>query len=112
MDPNFSVLLGQDKRDECKDNQKEEDKKVDSALVGGLVGGIIGGIVLLSLLFFFALPRYRLWMKTRKSESVSSFSPSFSSSIASKFTGEEMIEIERREGMEVNTVAGNFALRF
>lgn len=71
MDPNFSVLLGDERRDECGDNEKENSKQY-GPLIGGIVGGVVG-LILISVIFIFVVyPRLHRWTKTRGSKKLSS----------------------------------------
>lgn len=110
MDPNFSVLLGEENRDQCSDNNKEGRKNNspfnNGALIGGLVGGIVGFVIIFVFLIFYVYPRFRLCHQTRfKRDRVDSCSPSVHS-------GERQIEIEKIDVMELDTVVGNFKVKF
>lgn len=109
MDPNFSVLLGDEPRDSCDTEQNggKEKNRINGALIGGLVGGIVGLILLSAFAVFFVYPRVNLWRKTKNAEKLASFA-----SVNSGSGDEEMMQIEKRADMQVNTSAGNFTVRY
>lgn len=105
MDPNFSVLLGNDLQDSCENNDTFSKGRNNGALIGGIIGGIVGLLIMLAFIIFFVYPKLQLRRKTRKAKKFGSIG---------SFSGEEseMVEIERRANMEVNTSAGNFVVRY
>lgn len=107
MDPNFSVLVGDERKDSCESNSENKGGKgVNGALIGGLIGGILGFIILSVLVIFVIYPRLRLWRQTRGVKLNSD------TSVKSDVTSVEMIEIEKRQNMETTTSAGHFVVRY
>src|SRR5689334_6160421 len=100
MDPNFSVLLGSTK-DSCNDTA-DEINGVNSKLIGGLIGGIAGVVIISLVVALIVYPRIKLWKQTKDSQKLA---------FATVASGEEMVNIERRQDMEINTAAGNFVVR-
>lgn len=105
MDPNFSVLLGNEKKDECEAEGEEDPKKRMNGVDGALIGGLVGAILLVTFFIFVVLPRFNLWRKAKGGKRLSS-------KHGMSERDEEMIDIYKREGMEVNTVSGRFTVRF
>lgn len=124
MDPNFSVLLGGEKKDTCPGNEEEEEKgkqgktyKLDSALVGGLVGGVVGVIIIIAAFIFIIYPKLKLWMANSSAKSAVPLKENKrrskrGSKNKDKWEEEDEMEIERRGDMDLNTVSGRYVLRF
>lgn len=109
MDPNFSVLLGQEKRDQCEKDKK--DKSISGGAIAGVVIGIVGFIALSAFIILFIYPRFMLWKQTRVANKLSSTTSS-SSLNNSNSVDSEMVHIEKRQEMAVNTASGNYVVRF
>lgn len=111
MDPSFSVLLGEDRKDECSsdDNKGLGGDSLNGALIGGIVGGVVGFIILLAVGIFVVYPRVKLWKQTKSAKKLSSIN---SDGDDKPQDDHEMVNIEKRNNMQVNTVAGNYEVRF